>query len=204
MALMRSGAPRMARAEQSGAGRGPGAAADAGPKKPFNKSAAWREARELLYSHRKRLLIGLALMLVSRLAGIVLPALSKVVIDDVLGKGRHELLMPIALAAGAATVVQAITSFALSQLLGVAAQRAITDMRKRVQAKIMRLPVRYFDSTQTGVLLSRIMTDAEGIRNLVGTGLVSLVGGLVTAVISLGVLLYLNWRLTLVTAVVLG
>jgi subfamily B ATP-binding cassette protein MsbA len=101
-------------------------------------------------------------------------------------------------------VVQAVTGFALSQLLGVAAQRAITDMRKRVQAKIMRLPVRYFDSTQTGILLSRIMTDAEGIRNLVGTGLVSLVGGLVTAVISLAVLLYLNWRLTLVTAAALG
>ena len=125
-------------------------------------------------------------------------------IDDVIGRSRHELLMPIALAAGAATLVQAITSFALSQLLGVAAQRAITDMRKRVQAKIMRLPVRYFDSTQTGILLSRIMSDAEGIRNLVGTGLVPLVGGLVTSVISLGVLLYLNWRLTLVTAVALG
>ena len=89
--------------------------------------------------------------------------------------------MPIALAAGAATIVQAITSFGLSQTLGVAAQRAITDMRKRVQAKVMRLPVRYFDSTQTGVLLSRIMSDAEGIRNLVGTGLVQLVGGVVTA-----------------------
>ena len=204
MALMRSGAPRMARAERSGAGRSAAAAHDTGPKKPFNKTAAWREARQLLYAHRRRLLIGLALMLVSRLAGVVLPALSKVVIDEVIGKSRAELLLPIALAAGAATVVQAVTSFALSQLLGVAAQRAITDMRIRVQAKIMRLPVRYFDSTQTGILLSRIMTDAEGIRNLVGTGLVSLVGGLVTAVISLGVLLYLNWRLTLVTAVVLA
>ncbi len=192
----------MARAERSGAGRAPTVAET--PKKPFNRSAAWREARELLYRHRRRLLLGLMLMLVSRLAGIVLPALSKVVIDEVLGKSRHDLLLPIALAAGAATVVQAVTSFALSQLLGVAAQRAITDMRKRVQAKIMRLPVRYFDSTQTGILLSRIMTDAEGIRNLVGTGLVSLVGGMVTAVISLGVLLYLNWRLTVVTALVLG
>jgi subfamily B ATP-binding cassette protein MsbA len=112
--------------------------------------------------------------------------------------------MPIALAAGGATMVQAVTSFGLSQILGVAAQRAITDMRKRVQAKVMRLPVRYFDSTQTGVLLSRIMSDAEGIRNLVGTGLVSLAGGLVTAAISLVVLLYINWRLTLVTAVVLA
>jgi subfamily B ATP-binding cassette protein MsbA len=180
------------------------AAADTAPKKPFNRTAAWREARALLYSHRRRLLLGLLLMLASRLAGIVLPLLSKVVIDDVIGQSRHDLLMPIALAAGAATVVQAITSFALSQLLGVAAQRAITDMRKKVQAKVMRLPVRYFDSTQTGVLLSRIMTDAEGIRNLVGTGLVSLVGGMVTAVISLGVLLYLNWRLTLVTAFALA
>ncbi|HVG83978.1 MAG TPA: ABC transporter ATP-binding protein, partial [Vicinamibacterales bacterium] len=159
----------MARAEKSGAGRSLPASAATSTKKPFNKSAAWREARQLLYAHRRRLLIGLALMLVSRLAGVVLPALSKVVIDEVIGKSRGELLMPIALATGAATVVQAITSFALSQLLGVAAQRAITDMRIRVQAKIMRLPVRYFDSTQTGILLSRIMTDAEGIRNLVGT-----------------------------------
>jgi len=205
MALLRSGAPSMRRAERGG-GRSADLAA-AGPsaaKKKLDSAAAWREFRELIWVHRKRLSIGLTLMLISRLAGIVLPALSKYVIDDVIGKGRHDLLMPIALAAGAATIVQAFTSFGLSQILGVAAQRAITDMRKRVQAKIMRLPVRYFDSTQTGVLLSRIMSDAEGIRNLVGTGLVSLVGGVVTAIISLGVLLYLNWRMTLVTAVVLG
>ena len=180
------------------------ALAGAPAKKKIDSKAAWREFRELLWVHRRRLGIGLTLMMISRLAGIVLPALSKYVIDDVIGKGRHELLVPIALAAGAATIVQAITSFGLSQILGVAAQRAITDMRKRVQAKVMRLPVRYFDSTQTGVLLSRIMSDAEGIRNLVGTGLVQLVGGVVTAIISLVVLLYLNWRMTLVTAVVLG
>ena len=100
--------------------------------------------------------------------------------------------------------MQAVTSFALSQILGVAAQRAITDMRKRVQAHVMRLPVRYFDSTQTGVLVSRIMSDAEGIRNLVGTGLVQLVGGLVTAVIGLGVLFWLNWHLTVITILVLA
>ncbi len=76
----------------------------------------------------------------------------------------------------------------------MAAQRAITEMRKSVQEHVARLPIRYFDSTQTGVLISRIMTDAEGIRNLVGTGLVQLVGGLVTAVLALGVLFYLNWR----------
>jgi ABC-type multidrug transport system fused ATPase/permease subunit len=157
-----------------------------------------------VWAHRRRLSIGLALMLVSRLAGLVLPASSKWLIDEVVGKNRTELLMPIALAAGAATLVQAVTSFALSQILGVAAQRAITDMRKRVQARVMRLPVRYFDSTQTGILVSRIMTDAEGIRNLVGTGLVSLAGGLVTAVLGLGVLFWLNWKLTVVTILVLG
>jgi len=203
MAILRSGAPSMRRAERASGGR----IADTAPtaaKKKIDSQAAWREFRELLWVHRRRLAIGLTLMMISRLSGIVLPALSKYVIDDVIGKGRHELLLPIALAAGAATIVQAITSFGLSQILGVAAQRAITEMRKRVQAKVMRLPVRYFDSTQTGVLLSRIMSDADGIRNLVGTGLVQLVGGVVTAIISLGVLLYLNWRMTLVTAAVLG
>jgi ABC-type multidrug transport system fused ATPase/permease subunit len=173
-------------------------------KKRVSSAAAWREARELVWAHHRRLSIGLALMLVSRLAGLVLPASSKWLIDEVVGKNRTELLMPIALAAGAATLVQAVTSFALSQILGVAAQRAITDMRKRVQARVMRLPVRYFDSTQTGILVSRIMTDAEGIRNLVGTGLVSLAGGLVTAVLGLGVLFWLNWKLTVVTILVLG
>jgi len=177
---------------------------DPAKKKGVSASAAWREARALLWAHRRRLLIGLGLMLVSRLAGLVLPASSKYLIDDVVGKNRSDLLPLIALAAGLATLVQAVTSFALSQILGVAAQRAITDMRKRVQARIMHLPVRYFDSTQTGVLVSRIMSDAEGIRNLVGTGLVQLVGGLVTAVMGLGVLFWLNWHLTVITILVLA
>ena len=176
-----------------------------GPKKKkIAPSDAWREARELLWTHRRRLTVGLILMLISRLAGLVLPASSKWLIDEVVGKHRTDLLLPIALAAGAATLVQAVTSFALSQILGVAAQRAITDMRKRVQAHVMRLPVRYFDSTQTGILISRIMSDADGIRNFVGTGLVQLVGGLLTAVLGLGVLFWLNWRLTVITLVVLG
>src|SRR5262245_50753525 len=170
------------------------------PKKKLKASAVWHEARELVWLHRRRLAIGLVLMLVGRVAGLVLPATSKYLIDDVVGKGRTDLLMPLALAAGAATVIQAITAFALSQLLGVAAQHAITDMRRRVQAQVMRLPVRYFDSTQTGVLVSRIMTDAEGIRNLVGTGLVQLVGGFVTAALGNGVLFYLNWLLTTFTS----
>ncbi len=199
---MRPSTPSARRAERVGAP--PPSAGPAPDKKKIAPGAAWREARLLIHQHRGRLVTGLILMLISRFAGLVLPSSAKYVIDDVIGKGQHDLLMPIALAAGAATIVQAVASFGLSQLLGVAAQRAITDMRRRVQAQIMRLPVRYFDSTQTGVLVARIMNDAEGLRNLVGTGLVQLVGGLFTAVIGLGVLLYLNWRLTIVTVVVLG
>jgi subfamily B ATP-binding cassette protein MsbA len=157
----------------------------------------------LVWTRRWRLSLGLALMLVNRLSGLVLPATSKYLIDDVIGRGRAELLTPLALAAGAATVVQAITSFALSQVLGVAAQRAITDMRRRVEAHVARLPVNYFDSTQAGVLISRIMTDAEGIRNLVGTGLVQLTGSVVTAIAALGYLFYLNWWLTAITLLAL-
>ncbi|MCL4866934.1 MAG: ABC transporter ATP-binding protein, partial [Gemmatimonadales bacterium] len=138
-------------------------------------SVAWREARELIWAHRRRLAIGLVLMVISRLAGLVLPASSKYLIDNVIGQGDGHLLVPIALAILAATVVQAATSFSLSQILGVAAQRAVTDMRRRVQAHVLRLPIRRFDETQTGILISRIMTDAEGIRNLVGSGLVQLV-----------------------------
>ena len=172
-------------------------------KKPFATPGAWDEARKLVHAHRYRLILGLALLLVSRLAGMVLPAMSGFVIDDVIGEGQADLLLPLALGAGVATLVQASSHFALSQVLGVAAQRAITEMRKRVQRHITRLPVSYFDSTKSGVLISRVMTDAEGIRNLVGTGLAQLVGGFVTATIGLGVLFYLNWRLTTVTLIVL-
>ncbi|MBI4419459.1 MAG: ABC transporter ATP-binding protein [Gemmatimonadetes bacterium] len=164
----------------------------------------WRDARALIWASRGRLALGLALLLISRLAGLVLPASSKFLIDDVIGKQRGEMLLPLALAAGAASLIQAGAGFALAQLLGVAAQRAIADMRKRVEAHVLRLPVRYFDSTQTGKLISRIMTDAEGIRNLVGTGLVQLLGSLFTAAIALGVLSYLNWQLTLITVVLLA
>jgi len=173
-------------------------------KKRPKLSDAWRETRELLVVHRARLALGLGLMLVNRLIGLVLPASSKYLIDEVIGKQRTDLLVPLALAAGAATLVEAGTSFALSQVLGVAAQRAINEMRKAVQAHVGRLPVSYFDSTQTGVLISRIMNDADGVRNLVGTGIVQLVGGFITAAIGIGVLFYLNWKLTLVILVVLA
>jgi len=167
-------------------------------------AAAWREARALVWGHRRRLGLGLGLLVVNRLTGLILPSSSKMVVDQVIGQRRPELLVWIALAVAGATVIQAATSFALSQILGVAAQRAITDMRRAVQRYVLRLPTSYYDSTKTGVLISRVMTDAEGIRNLVGTGLVQLIGGLMTAVIALGVLFYLNWRLTAFSIIALG
>ena len=172
-------------------------------KKKVSLSVVWREARELIWRYRGRLAFGLAIMLVNRLAGLVLPASSKFLIDRVLKNGEVRLLTPLALAVIAATVVQAATSFALVRVLGIAAQRAITDMRREVEEHVLRLPVRFFDSTQTGILLSRVMNDAEGIRNLVGTGLVQLVGGLVTAAIALVVLFYIKWQLTTGTLIVL-
>ncbi len=172
-------------------------------KKKIDYSRAWAEAKVLVWNYRWRLLIGLGLMLISRGAGFVLPYSTKFLVDDVFGQGRHELLKWIALAVGISTVITAITSFALSQVLGVAAQRAITEMRKRVQAHIERLPTSYFDSTQTGQLISRIMRDAEGIRNLVGTGLGQIIGGLLSALVSMVVLFYLNWQITIMTLVVL-
>jgi len=173
-------------------------------KKKLQWSSVWREASALIWARRGRLAIGMSLMVVNRLAGLVLPATSKVLIDQVVGHHRADLLWPLAMAAGGATLVQAVTGFGLAQILGLAAQRSITDMRRSIEEHVARLPISYFDSTKTGVLISRIMSDAEGIRNLVGTGLVDLVGGIVTAVVALGVLFWLNWRLTTVTLLLLA
>ncbi|WKW13128.1 ABC transporter ATP-binding protein [Pseudogemmatithrix spongiicola] len=173
-------------------------------KKPTNYKAAWAETRRLMWQHRGSLAIGLVLMLVNRLSGLVLPGSVKWIVDEVLTKGRLELLTPIAIAAGAATLLQASSSFALSQVISVAAQRAITELRRRVQARVLRLPVSFFDSTQSGILINRVMNDAEGIRNLIGTGIIQLVGGMLTAALALGYLFYLNWFLTVATLVFLA
>src|SRR5690606_38519055 len=130
-------------------------------KKRLSRSVVWRESRELIWRHRRYLAFGFVLMVIGRLAGFVLPAASKVLIDDVIGTGRSELLLPFAGAGAAAALVQGIATFGLSQVISIPAQRAITDMRRRVQAHGARLPVSYFDSAQSGVLISRIMTDAE-------------------------------------------
>ncbi len=170
-------------------------------------AGAWREAKQLLWRYRRGLAIGFALMIVNRLAGFVLPGSTKILIDEVVGVGRAELLLPLVGAVAAATVVQAVSTYALAQVVSVAAQGAIMDMRRRVQERVTRLPIRFFDGTRSGVLISRIMTDAEGIRNLVGTGIIQLVGGFLTAGLALGVLVWLNPVLTaaiLVFLVVFG
>lgn len=172
-------------------------------KRKLQLSSVAREAREIIWQRRGRLALGLVLIFVNRLAGLVLPASSKFLIDEVIGNQRAEMLGWLAAAVGVATLIQAATSFTLSQVLGVAAQYAITEMRKKVEQHVIRLPTSFFDSTKSGVLISRIMTDAEGIRNLVGTGLAQLFGGLLTASVALSVLFYLNWRLTSITIVVL-
>ncbi len=171
------------------------------PKVDFQNVRA--EASHLVREHRRTLALGLVLMVINRLAGLVIPAMPRFLIDDVIQGGRAELLMPLVFLAAGAALVQAVTSFSLSQVVSVAAQGAIAKMRKEVQEHVLRLPVAYFDQTKTGVLISRIMTDPEGIRNLVGTGLVQLVGGLLTAVIAFGILLSLNLTLTLGTVALL-
>ena len=168
-------------------------------KKKVNFGNAWTEARGLILEHRRILAFGLVLMVINRLAGLVLPAMPKFVLDDVIAKQRADLLLPLAGIAALATLVQAATAFGLSQVVSVAAQGLIARLRRDVQAHVLRLPVGYFDSTKSGVLISRIMNDPEGIRNLVGTGLVQLVGGIITATAALGWLIYHNWQLTVGT-----
>ena len=173
--------------------------AQAAKKPKLNFANVRAEARTLVWEHRKSLTIGMILMVISRLAGLVLPFSTKYFVDEVLDKGRSDLLTIIVVATAGATLIQAIIGYSLSQVVSIAAQGAIATMRKRVQQHVLRLPVSYFESTKSGSLISRIMNDPEGIRNLVGTGLLQLVGGLMTATIVFGILMYRNWHLTLAT-----
>src|SRR5688572_28647945 len=177
--------------------------ADEKPRKKINYGNVREETRRLTWGHRKSLAIGLGLMIINRIAGLVLPYTPKILVDYILTPNRPDRLVDLALLAGGATIIQVASSFGLSQVVSVAAQRAIATMREEVQRHIIRLPVSYFDSTKSGVLISRIMNDPEGIRNLIGTGIIQLVGGLLTAVIAFVVLLNLHWKLTLATVVFL-
>ncbi|MFN2386287.1 MAG: ABC transporter ATP-binding protein [Thermoanaerobaculia bacterium] len=185
--------------------RGSRGAVDEEKKKPaLPARVVLRDALELIQARKGRLALGFGLLLVNRLSGLVLPGVTKIVIDDVIGKGRRELLMWIVAAAGGAILLQAATGFLLAQVVGRAAQRSITDMRRRVQRHVSRLPVAFFDQTKTGALLSRVMTDAEGLRNLVGTGLVEVAGGIVTAILALFILFSYSVKLTVITLAVLS
>jgi subfamily B ATP-binding cassette protein MsbA len=171
------------------------------PEKPRPKLKAshiYRDLRELVWPRRYLFVAGLALVFINRAASLVLPTSTKYLIDDVVQPRRQDLLAPLVAVVGAAIVVQAITSFALTQLLSASAQRLIAEMRVRVQSHIGRLPIRYYDANKTGALVSRIMSDVEGVRNLVGTGLVELIGGLFTAVIAFVLLIRVNTTLTLI------
>ena len=173
------------------------------PKRPPSIRAVWPMIHTLIEPRRAMLGLGFLLMAVNRVTGLVLPASTKWLIDDVIGKRKVELLLPLVGIVVAATLVQGATSFALTQLLSKEAQRLIAEMRQKVQAHISLLPVSFYDTNRTGSLVSRIMSDVEGVRNLIGTGLVEFVGGIITALISLVVLLRINATMTLITATVL-
>jgi subfamily B ATP-binding cassette protein MsbA len=159
---------------------------------------------ELVKPRRWQLALGLLLIAVSRAAGLVLPASTKYLVDDVIGKRRLELLGPLAAVVLAATAVQGATSYSLTQLISKSAQRLIADLRRKVQAHIGRLPLAYYDANKAGALVSRIMSDVEGVRNLVGTGLVELLGGFVTALIALVALLHISPPLTGMAVAIVG
>ncbi len=163
----------------------------------------WPDIREMMHPRRKILAIGFVLMVISRVCGLVLPISSKYLIDNVIRKNQLSLLAPLVLAVLAATVIQGVTGFAITQLVSKAGQRLIAELRAKVQAHIGRLPVAYYDANKTGTLVARIMTDVDGIRNLLGTGLIEFAGGILTAVLVLGFLLRLSSLLTGIALVII-
>ena len=177
--------------------------APAKPKPPSLQQlkGALPEIWALVRPRRGLLGVGLLLMAINRVAGLVLPASTKFLIDDVIVKRHVFRLQQIVVAVIAATIIQGITSFALTQLLSKAAQRLIADMRRQIQEHVGRLPVAYYDSTKTGTTVARILSDVEGVRNLIGTGLVDFLGGLLTAVLAFIVLIRISVTMTTIAFV---
>ncbi len=171
------------------------------PSKSEKRTNAWKNLPDvwaLVKPRRGLLALGFVLMAINRVSGLVLPASTKYLVDNVIGKRQMNLLTPIVLGVLAATIIQGATSFTLTQLLSKSAQKMIADLRRQVQAHIGRLPVSFYDANKTGALVSRIMSDVEGVRNLIGTGLVEFVGGLMTAVIALVYLIHTSVAMTAV------
>src|SRR5215467_84100 len=183
------------------------ASKDAASKdKDKKRKNAWKNLPHvwaLMKPRRSLLILGFFLMAVGRVSGLVLPASTKYFVDNVVLHKQVWLLTPLALAVLAATIIQGLTSFTLTQLLSKSAQRMITELRRQVQAHIGRLPIAFYDANKTGVLVSRIMSDVEGVRNLIGTGLVEFVGGLMTAAFALVYLLRANAMMTGVAAAII-
>src|ERR1700730_1546788 len=168
-------------------------------QKKQKRKNAWKNLPDvwaLIKPRRGLLALGFVLMAVNRVAGLVLPASTKYLVDNVIGKRQVQLLTPIVLAVLVATILQGLTSFTLTQLLSKSAQKMITELRRQVQAHIGRLSVSFYDANKTGVLVSRIMSDVEGVRNLIGTGLVEFVGGLMTPIFALVYLIHTSVTMT--------
>ena len=153
---------------------------------------------------RGKIALGFLLMVINRVCGMVLPISTKFLIDNVIGRRQAELLGPLVLGVFLATILQGLTSFTLTQLLSKEAQRLIAELRRKVQEHVGRLPVAYYDATKSGALVSRIMSDVEGVRNLIGTGLIEFVGGLLTALLSLAFLLWLSPLITVLAMLFIG
>src|SRR5215469_9061491 len=173
------------------------------PKPPMMQQlkGALPEIWELIRPRKGIMAVGLVLMAINRVAGLVLPYSTRFLIDDVAIK-KHAFRLPQIIAAViAATIIQGITSFSLTQLLSKAAQRLIADMRRQIQEHVGRLPIAYYDATKTGTMVARIMSDVEGVRNLIGTGLVEFLGGLLTAVLAFFLLLHISAAMTMVAFV---
>ena len=160
--------------------------------------------REYIWPRRKVVSIGLFLIIIRSLSGLVLPYASKALIDDVIPSKDTQALSYLLIAVGIALLFQSISSFSLTRILSVEAQHLISVLRANVQKKLLKLPVRFFDNQKAGALVSRVMTDVEGVRNLVGTGLVQLIGGSITAVISLVILININGWMTLFVLLPVG
>lgn len=174
---------------------------EAAARRRFQAKVLRYAVREIIWPRRKLLALGLVLIIIDRAAGLVLPGSSKFVIDLAINQGDYQMLhWLLALIAGA-ILVQSVTSFFLTRLLSVEAQRLISELRARVQQHILYLPTRYFENVKTGELISRIMTDVEGVRNLVGTGLVQLFGGVLSASVALVLLFLISARLTVVVLI---
>jgi subfamily B ATP-binding cassette protein MsbA len=153
--------------------------------------------KTIIWPRRKLVFVGLILIVIKSLSGLVLPWQSKVLLDDVVpNKDLHQLYTLIGIVL-TAILVQSVTSFLLTRILSVQAQYLISELRAQVQKKVLSLPISFFDNTKSGALVSRIMTDVEGVRNLIGTGLVQMVGGTITAVISLVLLIGISPSMTL-------